>query len=141
MQPDISDIIRRYKDKYNIDLSYMKARHSKYPRFNNGKINKDMPSGAFGGSWSSNNTIYLNPNLKEVIKYYNLEDDEDDLRNSILAHELAHEIYKRKATKELISNTLASIAKEKFTTPYLKTVDKRKLDEEAFCEYLANKIK
>ena len=134
---DISDIVNAYKDQYGFDLSHMKGKHSKKPRYNNGKIADDIPVDAYGGSWAKNNTIYLNPNMDAVAKYYGIA-DATGLQNTIVAHELAHEIYKRQATQEFIKQILAEAKKKKFTTPYLATVPEHKLDEETFCEYLAN---
>ena len=134
---DISDIVNAYKDQYGFDLSHMKGKHSKKPRYNNGKIAKDIPVESYGGSWAKNNTIYLNPDMDAVAKYYGI-DNTDDLRKTIVAHELAHEIYNKQATKEYIKSIVDEAKKKKFTTAYLKTVPDRKIDEETFCEYLAN---
>lgn len=134
---DISDIVNAYKNQYGFDLSHMKGKHSKKPRYNNGKVANDIPVDAYGGSWAKNNTIYLNPNMDAVAKYYGIA-DAAGLQNTIVAHELAHEIYKRQATQEFIKQILAEAKKKKFTTPYLATVPEHKLDEETFCEYLAN---
>lgn len=134
---DISDIVNAYKEQYGFDLSHMKGKHSKKPRYNNGKIAKDIPVESYGGSWAKNNTIYLNPDMDVVAKYYGL-DNTDDLRKTIVAHELAHEIYNKQATKEYIKKIVDEAKKKKFTTAYLKTVPEHKIDEETFCEYLAN---
>ena len=134
---DISDIVNAYKEQYGFDLSHMKGKHSKKPRYNNGKIAKDIPVESYGGSWAKNNTIYLNPDMDAVAKYYGL-DNTDDLRKTIVAHELAHEIYNKQATKEYIKKIVDEAKKKKFTTAYLKTVPDHKIDEETFCEYLAN---
>lgn len=134
---DLSDIVNEYKNQYGFDLSYMKGKHSKKPRYNNGKVANDIPVDAYGGSWAKNNTIYLNPNMDAVAKYYGIA-DATGLQNTIVAHELAHEIYKRQATQEFIKQILEEAKKKKFTTPYLATVPEHKLDEETFCEYLAN---
>lgn len=134
---DISDIVNAYKEQYGFDLSHMKGKHSKKPRYNNGKVAKDIPVESYGGSWAKNNTIYLNPDMDAVAKYYGL-DNTDDLRKTIVAHELAHEIYNKQATKEYIKKIVNEAKKKKFTTAYLKTVPDHKIDEETFCEYLAN---
>lgn len=134
---DISDIVNAYRDQYGFDLSHMKGKYSKKPRYNNGKVANDIPVDAYGGSWAKNNTIYLNPNMDAVAKYYGIA-DATGLQNTIVAHELAHEIYKRQATQAFIKQILEEAKKKKFTTPYLATVPEHKLDEETFCEYLAN---
>lgn len=134
---DISNIVNAYKNQYGFDLSHMKGKHSNKPRYNNGKVADDIPVDAYGGSWAKNNTIYLNPNMDAVAKYYGIA-DATDLQNTIIAHELAHEIYKRQATQEFIKQILEEAKKKKFTTPYLTTVPEHKLNEETFCEYLAN---
>lgn len=138
--PDISDIVKAYKDKYDIDLSHMKSKWSKKPRFNNGKVNKDLPIESYGGSWAKNNTIYLNPDLKPVLEYYGLDEDEDSLRKTIIAHELAHEVYNKSAVRDFIKQQLDEAKSKKFTTKYLEHVPDNKLDEETFCEYLADGI-
>lgn len=136
----IKRIINAYKEKYNTDLSYMKFEDSPVAYFNNGKKVGDDFNLPFGGSWTKQKKIYLNENMDEPMKAFNIKGDKDTFTSRIIAHELAHELYNNHATDAFKSEIADLIKTKKFTTPYLKTVSKDKLEEEAFAEYVANSL-
>lgn len=144
VSPEKQAIIKRmidaYREKYNTDLSYMKFEDSPVAYFNNGKKVGDDFNLPFGGSWTKKKKIYLNENMDEPMKTFNIKEDKDTFTSRIIAHELAHEIYNRRSNKELRELIIANADKEGFTTPYLKTVSPDKLAEETFAEYMADQL-
>lgn len=136
----IKRIINAYKEKYNIDLSDMEFEDSPVAYFNNGKKVGDDFNHPFGGSWTKKKKIYLNENMEEPMKAFDIKEDKDTFTSRIIAHELAHEIYNRRSNKKLRDLIIANADKEGFTTPYLKTVSPDKLAEETFAEYLADQL-
>lgn len=144
VSPEKKDLIKRiieaYKDKYDTDLSYMKFEDSPVAYFNNGKKVGDDFNLPFGGSWTKKKKIYLNENMDEPMKAFDIKEDKATFTSRIIAHELAHEIYNRKSNKKLRDFIISNADKEGFTTPYLKTVSPDKLTEETFAEYMANQL-
>lgn len=136
----IKRIINAYKDKYNTDLSYMQFEDSPVAYFNNGKKVGDDFNLPFGGSWTKKKKIYLNENMDEPMKAFNIKEDKDTFTSRIIAHELAHELYNNHASDMLKQEIANRIREKKFTTPYLKTVNGDKLDEESFAEYVADSL-
>lgn len=136
----IKRIINAYREKYNTDLSYMKFEDSPVAYFNNGKKVGDDFNLPFGGSWTKKKKIYLNENMDDPMKAFNIKEDKDTFTSRIIAHELAHELYNNHASDLLKQEIAKRIKAKKFTTPYLKTVKGDKLDEEAFAEYVADSL-
>ena len=136
----IKRIINAYREKYNTDLSYMKFEDSPVAYFNNGKKVGDDFNLPFGGSWTKKKKIYLNENMDDPMKAFNIKEDKDTFTSRIIAHELAHELYNNHASDLLKQEIANRIREQKFTTPYLKTVKGDKLDEEAFAEYVADSL-
>ena len=136
----IKRIINSYKETYNTDLSYMQFEDSPVAYFNNGKKVGDDFNMPFGGSWTKKKKIYLNENMDEPMKAFNIKEDKDTFTSRIIAHELAHELYNNHASDLLKQEIANRIREKKFTTPYLKTVKGDKLDEEAFAEYVADSL-
>lgn len=136
----INSILNAYKKKYNIDMSYMKFIDTDTPRYNNDKPVKESFNAPFGGSWTKKKKIYLNKDMEIPIKAFNLKEDKDAFTSRIVAHELAHELYENHASDAFKKQINDQILKSKFSTPYLKSVSKDKMDYEAFAEYLAQNI-
>lgn len=135
----LSEIVDAIKNKFGIDLSYMHMVPSTTAVYNDGRPNKDIPLNQFGGSWTKNKKIYVNPDLKPVMDYYGISDiSEDDFRRKIISHELGHEIYRNKSDKRLKKEILEKAKNLK--TKYLDTVSKDKYKEELFAEYIADII-
>lgn len=137
-------IVNEYK-KEGYDLSNMKAKFSDTPVYNNGK---KVPAGVIdpnsvGGSWTNKGIVYINPNRKGPMEYYgkNVTKDPEEFSRLIMAHELAHEIYRNHADDAYKDKIRKAIKDEGFTTDYLKNgVADNKLDEEGFAEYLAHRV-
>lgn len=147
-QRQLNRLLKLIADEYakeGYDLSHMKAVFSKSPRYNDGKPTPRsvMDPARYGGSWASNNTVYINPDREAVLKSYGLQDtDPEEFSRAIMAHELAHEIYRNQASDAAKKAIREAVAGEGFTTPYLESgIPAHKLDEESFAEYMSNKVK
>lgn len=143
--PDFDRIIRAYRDRYGVDLSHMRMRWSKHPVYKDGRRSYDFADDETGGSWVNDGTIRINPNMGPVMNRFGIEGmTQAEFRRRLIAHELAHEVWfkqNRKAkVKNLIKDVLAKAREENFTTPYLKTVPERKMDEETFAEYMSDQL-
>lgn len=138
-------IVNEYR-KEGFDLSNMKAKFSDTPVYNNGKkVPADvMDPNSFGGSWTNKGIVYINPNRKGPMEYYgnNVTKDPEEFSRLIMAHELAHEIYRNHADDAYKDKIRKAIKDEGFTTDYLDNgVSQDKMDEEGFAEYMANMVK
>ena len=143
--PDFDDIVRLYKERYGVDLSHMRMKWSKHPVYNNVSRSYDFDDDETGGSWVDNGTVRINPKMGPVLKRFGIDGmTQAEFRRRIIAHELAHDVWfkqNRKAkVKMLIRDSLAKARGENFTTPYLKTVPDRKIDEETFAEYMSDQL-
>ena len=92
-------VILSIKKLFKVDLSYIKLVISIYPHYTNGKINKNMPSEEYGGSYCYNDKIYINPDYKSVWICYNLDYDNTitDISKwyvQIISHELGHALHR-----------------------------------------------
>lgn len=140
---DFDDIVKAYKDRYDIDLSHMMMRWSKHPVYNNGERSYEFDDDETGGSWVNDSTVRINPDMGPVMKRFGIEGmTQREFRKRLIAHELAHEIWRkqREERKDLIKAMLAKAKEEKFTTPYLPTVPEQKRDEETFAEYMSDRL-
>ena len=144
-EKDISDdpvfrmVISRYKGMFNFDLSNFRLRSTSTPRYNNGHPAK-FPLNQFGGCYTKKGIIYINSDLKPVIKFYGVKVSEQKLKETLIAHELAHHVYQELADDQFKKTILEQAKSENFTTEYLDHVSTNKMTEETFCEYLASKI-
>ena len=136
-----NEAIRDYRTMFGIDLSYMKYKISTQPVYNNGEPCFMYKPEECAGDWTKLGWIRLNPDIASVRQYYAIDDmpDEDFMR-AIIRHELAHEIWHMKGNEALKKQIIEAAKEEDFTTKYLKMVEKQKLPEETFCEYLATKF-
>jgi RimJ/RimL family protein N-acetyltransferase len=139
--PDFDKVVKAYRDRYGIDLSHMRMRWSKHPVYTNGSRSHDFEDDETGGSWRNDSSIAINPDMKSVMERFGITDQtQAEFRRRIIAHELAHEVYRKKKAKELIRIMLEKAKEENFTTPYLQTVPDRKMDEETFAEYMSDQL-
>lgn len=138
--PDFDRIVQAYKDRYGVDLSHMRMKWSKHPVYNDGRRSYDFADDETGGSWVDDGTIRINPNMGAVKRRWGLGGTTAELRRTIMAHELAHEVYRKGKARVLVKKMLANAKKENFSTPYLETVPDRKKDEETFAEYMAAQL-
>ena len=132
--------INTYKQVYNFDLSYMKLKISSQPVYNNGKQCHELKQEESGGCWTKLKYIQINPNIEDVMEFYKIKDPKDVFNKIIIAHELAHEIYNNVCDKWFKRLIKVKARREAFHTVYLDHVKPNKIEEETFCEYLANSI-
>ena len=74
------------------------------------------------------------------MRRYGVDGDVKAFTRSIIAHELAHELWNNVADEVFKQDILSRAAAENFSTVYLKTVRPSKLQEETFCEYVARMV-
>lgn len=132
--------IRKYKELYDFDLSYMKLKISSQPVFNDGSPCKYLKPEETGGSWTKLGYVQINPNIESVMDFYKIKLSKYKFNLIIIAHELAHEIYNNLCGEDFKRFILNKAKKENFHTVYLDHVPSKKKKEETFCEYLANTI-
>ena len=141
---DFDALIDAYRKEYGVDLSDVALRFSKHPVYTNGKRSFELADDETGGSWVSDGTIRINPSLKPVMSRFGVSGSTRDFRRLLMAHELAHEVYrnhgKEEKVKKLIETVMKKAKEQKFSTSYLKTVPKHKIDEETFAEYIADAL-
>lgn len=135
--PMFRSIIAKYKLLFKYDLSRFKLIATNTPRYNNG-YPASMPLNQFGGCYTTQKVVYINSDLKPVMKYYGVKCTEDELKATLIAHELAHAIFREYADDKFRTSILEHAREENFKTEYLEHVRPNKLAEETFCEYLAN---
>lgn len=137
--PVFRSIIAKYKVVFKYDLSRFKLIATKTPRYTNGHP-ADMPLNQFGGCYTKQSTVFINQDLRPVMKYYGVKCSEQELKATLIAHELAHAIYQEYADDKFKANILKRAKEESFTSEYLEHVRPNKLAEETFCEYLASLV-
>ncbi len=135
--PTFKSVINKYKSEFGFDLSKYRLVSTKTPRYTNGHI-AEFPREQFGGCWTTKGIVYLNSDLGPVIKFYKLKDvSANELKKTLIAHELAHGVYREFADNAFKSKYLKLANDMNFTTPYLEHVKESKLKEETFCEFIA----
>lgn len=136
----IREVLRSYKDKYDIDMSDVQFIEDPIMRYNNGKpVSEDLNLPG-GGSWTRHKKIYLTPDMSRAMKQYNVTATPADFTRRIIAHELGHELYRNHAKAKLKKQIAREILDKKFTTAYLDAVDAEKKAEEGFAEYVADSV-
>ena len=140
----IDDVLSAYKQKFGIDLSYMKFKVDSQPVYTNGEPCYEYDEDECAGDWTSLGWIRLNPDMKSVMDRYGVawheNDDIEEFTKFIIAHELAHEVWNNIADDQFKNDVIEKANDENFSTVYLETVNPDKLAEETFCEYLAHQI-
>ena len=136
-EEDIDFILKRYRDLLGFDLSYMEFKVQPGPVLTDGSPCFDKDPDECAGDWTRLGWIRLNPNMSSVMRRYGLDGDEIRFVRTIIAHELAHELWNSAADEVFKQDVLSRAASESFTTRYLETVRPSKLREETFCEYVA----
>lgn len=148
----LDDILSIYSKKYGLTIKDVKIELSEQPRYTNGKIcNNPEVFKSYGGCWTSKKIIYINPYAINAYCYIcKLDINNVDLTEfhsfmrTLIAHELAHGVWEYYSDKKFRDSILESAKSNKFNTDYLDWVRKNnpdKLQEETFCEYMANSIK
>lgn len=139
--PDFDHVVKEFKDRYGIDLSHVKMRWSKHPRYNNGKIShefKDDETGGSHGHVGDESVVWINPNMRPVMNRFGVSGKVKDFRRWLMAHELAHEIDSTMKKNDFVGKVLREAKEKNYTSAYLKTVPERKFDKELFAEYMAH---
>ena len=137
---EFDSIVKAFKDKYGIDLSHMRMKWSKHPRYVSGKVSREIADDETVGSHGGDSVIYINPNLRSVMDRLGIKGKVNDLRRWSIAHELAHEIqanYSDAYNPDFVKRMVAEAKKSKFHTMYTDMVPEEKFDKELFAEYMA----
>lgn len=141
-QNDIDYVLEQYRKIFNFDLSYMKFKVSSQPVYINGEPCHEYDQDECAGDWTELGFIRLNPDMKSVMDRYGVEwhnaTDIDIFTKKIIAHELAHEMWNKVASDEFKRMIYKTAVDTGFTTAYLKTVRPSKIEEETFCEAMAD---
>ena len=147
----LRDTLAMYNSKYELNIKDVKIELSEQPRYNNGKIcdNPEIMK-SYGGCWTSKKIIYINPYAVNAYCYICKLDINDvtieefhKFMKFLIAHELAHGVWRYYSNKKFRDNILESAKSDKFNTEYLDWVRKNNpagLEEETFCEYMADSI-
>lgn len=134
------EAVSQYMTLFGIDLSYMTFKVDSQPVYTNGEPCYEYDEDECAGDWTSLGWIRLNPDMKSVMDRYEVDGDVNQFTKTIIAHELAHEVWNNIADSQFKEAVLDGARRQSFNTVYLDTVRPSKLPEETFCEYLAHKI-
>lgn len=138
------EVVKAFKYKFICwDLSHMHFVWSATPRTHDGDAKTDQKEVVkYTGSWTKWDTIYVQPNMEQALKFYGLEGkvSVEDLQKQAIAHELAHEIWKYQIDSSCKDKFLKKADDLTFDTPYLHHIDDDDKAEEIFCEYLAYRV-
>ena len=142
-----NEIVDAYKNKYNIDLSYMTYRISYSASNVDGSINFKIRHCEFAGCHTNCGYIVLTPNMRRTMNTYRIEcNTAEDIilfTKQIIAHELAHEIW-HNVDQNFKNMILDKAEKEQYTSVYLDKIqpklDEQKFKQETFCEYIASTV-
>lgn len=143
-------IISLYK-KIGFDLSDMKIKFTKHLRGGDGKILKDdeIPDiSDLVGYWTNNSTIFIvEPEIDKIlkkqksIKMSSFKKDFEDYIFKIIAHELAHEIFMKRANNEYKLMVINTGKSKKFLSDYIQNIWNKvplfMFEQEYFCEFLS----
>ena len=97
----------------------MKVVVDELPVYNNGERCYEFYPDECAGDWTKLGWIRINPDLKSVMKRYDVVADETEFAKNIIAHELAHEVWNNIATDDFKHEVLDAAKKSNFTTKYL----------------------
>jgi hypothetical protein len=127
---------------FKVDVSYISLVISPYPHYTNGKINKNMPSEEYGGSYCYNDKIYINPNYKLVWKHYNMSytntiDDITKWYVQIISHELGHALHRNHPESLPLDTIKKTTVKSKYLDMYKDGGKYAKGNDKYFSEKVA----
>ena len=147
----LGDTLAMYNSKYELKIKDVKIELSEQPRHTDGSVS-DNPDTlkAYAGCWTSKKIIYINPYAINAYCYICKLDINDvtveefhEFMKFLITHELAHGVWEYYSNKKFKDSILESAKSDKFNTEYLDWVRKNnpaKLEEETFCEYMADSI-
>ena len=147
----LRDTLNKYNKKYELNITDVKIELSEQPRYTDGRISNNPETyKAYGGCWTSKKIIYVNPYAINAYCYICKLDIENvsvtefhDFMKHLIAHELAHGVWECYSNKKFRDDILELAKSDKFNTEYLDWVKENnqdKLEEETFCEYMADSI-
>lgn len=139
-EEDIDFVLKRYKDLFGFNLSYMRFKVDSQPVHIDGSPCRELDPDECAGDWTKLGWIRLNPDMPSVMRRYGVDGDVQEFTRTIIAHELAHELWNNVVDEDFKQDILVRAKNENFNTIYLKTVRQNKLDEETFCEYIAKMV-
>lgn len=129
--------------KFGYNVQHMKPIIDTVAHHTNGNTvqKKDQ---IWASSWSDNGVIYINPNYKEVMEYFNLDLSPEHWFTFIIAYQIAKELYKNQ-WKEKDKATIYNKANhdKSFHSLYLDSLNGNAgqvINEETCCEYFATMI-
>jgi len=147
----LRDTLDKYNKKYELNIKDVKVELSEQPRYTDGRVcNNPETLKAYGGCWTSKKIIYINPHAINAYCYIckldveNVSIDEfHKFMKFLIAHELAHGVWQYYCDEKFKEDILQTAKDSDFSTDYLKFVKEHnpnKLEEETFCEYMADSI-
>lgn len=147
----LRDTLAMYNSKYGLNIKDVKIELSEQPRHTDGSVSNNSDTlKAYAGCWTSKKIIYINPYAINTYCYICKVDIDNvsieefySFMKFLIAHELAHGVWEYYSNKKFRDNILESAKSDKFNTDYLDWVrenDSSKLEEETFCEYMADSI-
>ena len=139
-QSIIKDVINSYlKQRYN--LSDTKFNLDYIPHYSNNKLAYDLKLPAGGSYISKTGDIILHPDIKHVMKTYNVNNTTpEQFAKKLIAHELAHKIDDKYLTDNERQSIIDEALLNKFNTPYLELVSDKNKNKELVAEYISSKL-
>ena len=74
-EEDIDFVLKRYKDLFGFDLSYMAFKVDSQPVYTNGEPCYEYAEDECAGDWTELGWIRLNPDMKSVMDRYGVDGD------------------------------------------------------------------
>ena len=121
-EEDIDFVLKRYKDLFGFDLSYMRFKVDSQPVHIDGSPCYELDPDECGGDCTKLGWIRLNPDMLSVMRRYGVDGDVQEFTRTIIAHELAHELWNNVVSEDFKRAVLDKARRENFSTVYLKTV-------------------
>lgn len=142
--------LKKFKELFNIDLSYMQYKLSDQPLFMDGSPDNTQDKSLFAGCYTTTNLIVLNPNMKVAFSRYNGSNYTTTLNlywkkvESLIAHELAHELLNANEFLNnykdipIVNKLIKEAEASNYETEYTRTIENSEVHrKEVFCEYVA----
>lgn len=129
--------------KFGYDVSYMKYVIDTTAHHSNGNVvnKKDQ---IWSASWGENHIIYVNPNYKEVMNYFNVDLSPEHWFTFIISYQLAKELYKNQWKEKDKAEIYNKANNDKsFHSLYLDSLNGSSgsvINEETCCEYFATMV-
>lgn len=147
--PRFYNVLRKFKEHLDIDLSYMQLKFSKMPYNEDGTVSEEFDPYDSSGSHTNKGFITINPEIKMAMKRYEKIDKislNDFWRfvEFVMAHELVHELLENFSEVQVVKELSNKAIDTGYTTEYTESIEKDKYPDkykkEVICEYIADKI-